>query len=369
MMSIPAQQQFSSFPLTTIYQGHMGVAIFFVLSGFLLANPFWNSLSNRQPMPSLRHYAIRRLARIAPGYWVCVAITALLAGALSSRWEWIAFALTGSFLNWIFAATYMPAFNRPLWSVSVEMVFYVLLPMTVWLMFKCRSMVGAASAVIASIVLIIAGQHYFLHVGAVHLDRLISDRALFDPSMESWATLQNPLALYAHFLVGVIAACIHQSLSNSKAVATQSKQWAADLMVIVIIFGLLLCEGDVGRYLPVMSEMSYGFPFFPAAIGLLLILLPRSIAVGPALDNRPLRLTAKWSFGIYLWHVPLIHGTASAFQLTEQSTLWPVLLFVSAVLISVYFVAGLSYHWIESPAIGWERKVTRPAFEANHLRH
>ena len=48
--------------------GTFGVAMFFVLSGFLLSRPFWQALDAKGPMPSLRVYAMRRAARILPGY-------------------------------------------------------------------------------------------------------------------------------------------------------------------------------------------------------------------------------------------------------------------------------------------------------------
>src|SRR5688572_21954674 len=49
--------------------GTFGVSMFFVLSGFLLARPFWTALDEGRPMPSLKVYALRRAARIFPGYW------------------------------------------------------------------------------------------------------------------------------------------------------------------------------------------------------------------------------------------------------------------------------------------------------------
>ena len=68
---LPALQVFRTFA----NNGTFGVGIFFVLSGFLLARPFWQALDKRQPMPSLRIYAMRRAARILPGFWLALTVT------------------------------------------------------------------------------------------------------------------------------------------------------------------------------------------------------------------------------------------------------------------------------------------------------
>ncbi len=59
--------------------GTFGVAIFFVLSGFLLARPFWVALDAGRPMPSLATYATRRAARILPGFWLALTVTFILS--------------------------------------------------------------------------------------------------------------------------------------------------------------------------------------------------------------------------------------------------------------------------------------------------
>src|SRR5690606_11727446 len=59
-----------------------GVAAFFVLSGYLLARPFWLALDRGEPMPSLRTYAIRRGARILPAFWLNLTIVFVLSFTL-----------------------------------------------------------------------------------------------------------------------------------------------------------------------------------------------------------------------------------------------------------------------------------------------
>ena len=62
----PNAQELQKFILT----GASGVAIFFVLSGYLLSEPFWRAWADDAERPSLRTFAIRRWARIAPAFWL-----------------------------------------------------------------------------------------------------------------------------------------------------------------------------------------------------------------------------------------------------------------------------------------------------------
>jgi len=120
--------------LTALRFGNFGVAIFFILSGFLLALPFWHSLDAGYAMPDLRTYVLRRAARIVPGYWV--ALTAgfilsitLLGHALTPElvMRYVSGLLFMSQWHW---RTFFPVEgNGPLWSISFEVTSYVLLPL------------------------------------------------------------------------------------------------------------------------------------------------------------------------------------------------------------------------------------------------
>jgi peptidoglycan/LPS O-acetylase OafA/YrhL len=122
----------------------MGVGAFFVLSGYLLARPFWTALDAGEPMPSIRTYALRRAARILPGFWLALTVTFLLSflllgtvldGTLVLRY------LAGLFLvadlHWV---TWFPVeFNPPLWSIGCEITSYALLPLCRGRCSNCRS--------------------------------------------------------------------------------------------------------------------------------------------------------------------------------------------------------------------------------------
>ena len=105
----------------------VGVAIFFVLSGFLLGLPHLERAQNGRPVESTRRYAVKRLARILPVYWVVVvvALVAVPANRGSGLGVWIG-NLT---LVEHFRAPFLPTGLSQMWSLSVEAAFYLVLPL------------------------------------------------------------------------------------------------------------------------------------------------------------------------------------------------------------------------------------------------
>src|SRR6478736_6725938 len=63
----------------------VGVAVFFVLSGYLLYRPFVRALLRDEPLPSVRRYFRHRFLRIVPLYWVVVVASFLFAPALGNE--------------------------------------------------------------------------------------------------------------------------------------------------------------------------------------------------------------------------------------------------------------------------------------------
>ncbi|MGO9102598.1 MAG: acyltransferase family protein [Mycobacterium sp.] len=112
-----------------------GVAVFFVISGFLLYRPFVASRLLGKPPPATVRYAKRPALRIVPGYWVALTALALfpgLPGVFTSDW-WRFYG----FMQVYNAATAFQGL-KPAWSLCVEVSFYVLLPIYAWVMWRTQ---------------------------------------------------------------------------------------------------------------------------------------------------------------------------------------------------------------------------------------
>jgi peptidoglycan/LPS O-acetylase OafA/YrhL len=108
-------------------RGEAGVAVFFVLSGFLLMRPWVGAAVGRRPPVRVRAYLWRRALRLLPAYLVAVAGVALLvpsaAGAAPADWL-AAVTVTSSYRE----APLLPGFTHT-WSLGTEVAFYLVLPL------------------------------------------------------------------------------------------------------------------------------------------------------------------------------------------------------------------------------------------------
>jgi peptidoglycan/LPS O-acetylase OafA/YrhL len=123
----------------SVVEAFPGVAVFFVISGFLLSASFERS-------SDWKSYARNRILRIYPGLWCCVFTTIL-----------VAYAFGYSFLNWsaplwvitqLVGAIYTPQFlksfgfgsyNGSLWTIPIELQFYCALPVLYWVTRKVEN--------------------------------------------------------------------------------------------------------------------------------------------------------------------------------------------------------------------------------------
>lgn len=118
-----------------------GVAVFFLISGFLLYRPFARTRYAGDHLPATLPYAERRALRIFPAYWVALAGAVVLVGRSGE-------AVTATpVLSVHGALAYFPLMQvydsntllggiSAAWTLSVELSFYVMLPL--WAMLLRR---------------------------------------------------------------------------------------------------------------------------------------------------------------------------------------------------------------------------------------
>ena len=109
----------------------VGVAIFFVLSGFLLSRPWWVRAELGLTAPTIGSYARKRAWRIVPVYLVAVvaALTVMRENDGAGLRTWLSsLAMVNTYL-----ATTLPNGLTQMWSLSVEVAFYAVLPALMWL--------------------------------------------------------------------------------------------------------------------------------------------------------------------------------------------------------------------------------------------
>jgi peptidoglycan/LPS O-acetylase OafA/YrhL len=144
-------------------QGSVGVQLFFVISGFILAGPFIEWRQSGGARVSLHRYYTRRLTRLEPPY--IVALTLIGAAYVIFRGE----SLSGLMPHYLAGVTYSHgvAFNTlnpiddVIWSLEVEVQFYVLVPFlaSVFMIDRASArrgllLVAASLAIVAQVTMI-----------------------------------------------------------------------------------------------------------------------------------------------------------------------------------------------------------------------
>lgn len=122
-------------PLPHYFSGHLAVEGFFAISGFLI-------FASWERSSSLRDYWIKRAARILPGYWLATALCLAIAFLIGSFHVARFLFANLTFLNFlggsipgVFANNPEHGMNGALWTIKIEVMFYIAVPIIVWL---CR---------------------------------------------------------------------------------------------------------------------------------------------------------------------------------------------------------------------------------------
>ncbi|MET1247737.1 acyltransferase family protein [Sporolactobacillus sp. STCC-11] len=317
--------------------GFLGVGIFFVLSGYLITDLLIQEWNDTHTI-NLINFWTRRAKRLLPAMIsvVIVVICYVLVFHRSLLQEtWMdARAALFYFSNWwsIFhQQSYFDSFANPsllkhFWSLAVEEQFYLIWPLLVLLVLRLSK-----SVKLLYVMTLLLAATSIIGMGLLY-------QSGTDPSRVYYGTDTRAFAL----LFGAILACIwpsqHLSAKGNKAVGI----FLDSVGTLALIF-LLLCLSYVNQF----EEFLYsgGLALFSlVAVVLISALAHPSTLLGKWLGIKPLRWIGARSYGMYLWHYPIIQLTTPAAQANE---IQPLRIAIQLTLIVV--VSALSYHFIEDP--------------------
>lgn len=347
-----------------VQTGGFGVSMFFVLSGFLLAGPFWSALDAGRPLPSLRVYALRRAARILPGFWLALTVTFILTVTVfhfGLTPQLVLRYLSGVFLvaDWHWVTLFPVEVNGPMWSISFEVTSYVLLPLGFIALFALSTRVGSGwrSRLLWLGVIAVALVAHTLFVRFVHPGSYQRgwDYGLIGGA-KTWMPNFNPFGYFAMFATGALAAGVQTKLARNRNFAFDALALAAVVTVVVLLAIQTRANGteSYGQLL-----VPHNFPWFHLAIAASLALLPSSVVLGRILDNPVVRYLARISFGIYVWHyvvLELVRITIAP-DIDHGQMQDPVrMAWVSGLIIAIsILIAHTSFYLLENPIIIWAR--------------
>lgn len=349
--------------------GGYGVAIFFVLSGFLLSAPFWKALGEGRAMPDLKVYFLRRMARIAPAFWLALTVSFLVAalvfGAPFGGGSGLRYLAGMSFLASLHWFTMLPVeLNGPLWSVSFEVAAYAIMPvgfLPVFAMARRRRGRGGLLAAWVGVILLSLALH-LAYVNFVGLGEPLDIAAVkatpfwFVYLGHYWYPEYNPLGFFCIFAIGVFASGMHQLSSKRQSWLFDALFAASVGATAVMLWSNTEEDFDKFWHLPFAK-----YPELPLLVGIILIAGARSSFAARAIEFAIVRYLSRISFGIYLWHL-LIMALVTRyvypeyrpfFDMTTDATV--LILAPSLVFVASLVIASASWRWLERPAIQWAR--------------
>jgi peptidoglycan/LPS O-acetylase OafA/YrhL len=324
--------------------GLLGVGIFFTLSGYLITD-LLTQYFDRAGHLGLRTFWLRRARRLLPGLIVMlIVVTAWVTSVHRSQLPGLrgaVLAALGFSSNWWLIGqhvSYFARFGPPtplghLWSLGVEEQFYMLWPWLLWgglCLLPARGASPAIRARLAAVTLVVA----LLSATQMAL--------MYVPGFDTTRVYDGTDTRAFGLLIGAALALVWPS-RLLRANITQSASRLLDALGIVSLIGIVVLIVTTNEYSPFLYRG-----------GLLVLSVATAIIVGvvahPAsrlaivLGWGALRWLGVRSYGIYLWHVPVIVLTSPDGGLGRPSLLRAILQLSATI-----GIAALSWHFVEEP--------------------
>jgi peptidoglycan/LPS O-acetylase OafA/YrhL len=320
-----------------------GVALFFVLSGFLIFLPFARAAVDRGRSESARGFLIRRAIRIIPLYYVAI----LVVWSLRYNGTW------SSWQDLIEHLTFVQVFDPvrifytigPAWSLADEVIFYMVTALVGWGTYRlCARLVSRKARL----------RLMFAVVGAIVLAGIAYQGSVFYLARipaTNFAVYFAPQARIDEFGLGMLLSLVLLSrgerplFSAPGAVAA----WAGGVAVVTCAFIFRFQVPVMSLYFPTVCAIGFALLLSATVLG------PRGFIFERALANPVLSFVGMISYSVYIWHEPIMlqFGDWGWLNFQDGRT-WP---FETALLLLVAIGIGWVSYWV----------IEKPAQEIRHL--
>jgi len=327
--------------------GYIGVDLFFVLSGYLITGIL---LDTRGAPHYFRNFYIRRALRILPLYYGVVAALVLVLPLVHRHTEALAALQHNQWWYWFHATNFV--LGRPgalvyntghFWSLAVEEQFYLVWPLIVWWSPPSRLTRVCVACIIGALLLRVASE-------------LTGHRW--------WAFALTPMRMDTLALGALLA--VQARRSNGLRTAAR---WAPIVGISALTVLLVTFFGS--QRWPAIAPVHGTLGYSASAILFACVVAAASAGRGARLFTQPvLRFFGKYSYGLYVFHWPLLLFAAPLYAaaarmplLGGSSILQQIVFFLEATGASVG-IAWLSWHLYEQPFLSLKRYFPNERAEA-----
>ena len=317
----------------------LAVAVFFALSGFLLWRGHAAAARGLRSRPPTGHYLRSRLVRIMPGYLVAVVvILTLMPDVNADLTVWLA-NLT---LTQIYVPLTLTSGLTQMWSLAVEVSFYLALPVLALLARR----LPVPARIPAIVGLAVASLAWGL--------------LPFDPPY-GVNPLNWPPAFFSWFAAGIVLAELSVSEVGWAHRLARRPLLMAGLAAVAFVVAASplagpegLTPGTVGQF---VVKITMGAVVAGALLAPLVLDAPEH--QHRVLGSRVMVTLGRWSYGLFIWHLAALAMVFPILGYFPFSGHMPMVLVLT--LVFGFAIAAVSYALVESPC--------REALRRWELRH
>ncbi|NWB30872.1 acyltransferase family protein [Pseudomonas gingeri] len=319
-----------------IAQGAVGMSVFFVLSGFLLAYQYSGRYEDK------KGYFIKRMARIYPIYIVAALSTVpwMWRGQEFSVWDTAVLVVTNIFVFQAWVPNYFNFWNNGgSWSISVEIFCYLILPFVApWMANLSNRKLAAFTAML-----------YAWSIAPGQLGR-------FWPDIQFSFFYALPAFRVSEFLLGVCA-----FLAVQRGFKFRRPNLA--VVIILIVFVLLIKSRQSG-----LPYIGCNWLVMPVVVLLIVSLCQANGRISNLLSSNAFVWLGKISYCFYSFQALVLlllmkfHGDlVGEFAILNMN--WLLCVFAFAILITL---SAIGHHFIEEPC---RRKIQKWADSRSYKRN
>ncbi|MDR0662962.1 MAG: acyltransferase [Spirochaetaceae bacterium] len=312
-----------NYSLGILFNGHIAVCGFFIISGFLITKSYVES-------KNIKEYFVKRCRRLLPAYCFVVLLCAFGLSAFSSLppgeyftspmlWKHIVAslcflnflqpALPGVFMQGGGAEKRVSEINGSLWTIRIEVLFYILVPFVVLALcrLKTRKRINIA-----------LGAAYFFGFAYSQLWVFIASK-FASPFLGG---IRESSGYIAYFAAGIFC------MINLDWIRRHQKYIIAPGVIIVVLEYIFTFNTALEFLLP-------------AGLGVVIMFIAFNF---PRLNN--VGKNGDYSYGVYVFHAPLgkIFIDLGYYDLNKDAALL-------SCIGTVFSIAYMSWHFLEKKAL------------------
>ncbi|MBA2935956.1 acyltransferase [Sphingomonas sp. CGMCC 1.13654] len=313
-----------------LFPGGLGVSVFFVISGFLISRLIFSEWKRTKGF-AFGGFYLRRALRLYPvvALYTGAVVTFYLVTARPIEWLQPASALF-YFANYLYGARSVAPSIHPsmpleiFWSLSVEEHFYLLFPLSFWLL---RGRPRAIIGLMISVCLVCLA----LRTGVAWTEpHLLSSKYFY---------FRTEFRLDA-IAFGVLIAALCED-GTGRAFLKRATRPTITIAAFMVILGCLVVRDAYFRETLRYTLTSAAIMLITAAV----LFQPDPGIARRLLNSRPLVWIGRLSYSLYVWHIaapfvvyPVVGGMSREIVLAAR-------------LIGAFGLATLSYHLVERPML------------------